>query len=401
MLANEIVTVVGSDERAALVAALGSEVAAHLCSLGLEALATEDELPSIDKTVIRANHASQKRQLLLREKSALGRKYPILLQQFAAGSEIVPERICPVIRPVESDSDSGLLFRLATLLWSVPVSRGFGRRMRFLVLDEQNGKLIGIFALGDPVFNLRDRDKWIGWTVRDRELRLTNVMDAYVVGAVPPYNQLLGGKLVASLIGSAEVSEHFHGKYDGRAGIISGQLKPANLALVTVTSALGRSSLYNRLRLPGLVELCFVGRTQGWGHFQVPDDTFRKMRLLLRIDGHPYAEGHQYGDGPNWRMRVIREALGRIGMNPDLLRHGIAREIYAMPLSATFREYLQGKTQVFESQLPRADEIAAACRTRWIVPRSIRRPEYRDWSREQTAALFDGLGAPAITPLPI
>jgi len=32
--------------------------------------------------------------------------------------------------------------------------------------------------------------------------RLVNVMDAYVLGAVPPYNMLLGGKLVASLVRS-------------------------------------------------------------------------------------------------------------------------------------------------------------------------------------------------------
>ena len=52
----------------------------------------------------------------------------------------------------------GDLFRAATLLWSVPVSRGYGRRMRYLVMDESNNKLIGLFALGDPVFNLKSRD---------------------------------------------------------------------------------------------------------------------------------------------------------------------------------------------------------------------------------------------------
>ena len=40
------------------------------------------------------------------------------------------------------------VFRYASLHWSVPVSQGYGRRTRFLVIDEQNEKLIGIFALG-------------------------------------------------------------------------------------------------------------------------------------------------------------------------------------------------------------------------------------------------------------
>jgi Druantia protein DruA len=39
------------------------------------------------------------------------------------------------------------------------VSRGYGRRMRFLIWDQSNEKLIGLIVLGDPVFNLRVRDE--------------------------------------------------------------------------------------------------------------------------------------------------------------------------------------------------------------------------------------------------
>ena len=43
--------------------------------------------------------------------------------------------------------------------------------MRFLVMDQSNGKLMGLFALTDPVFNLQARDNWIGWTTEDRRQR--------------------------------------------------------------------------------------------------------------------------------------------------------------------------------------------------------------------------------------
>src|SRR5262249_41111946 len=69
-----------------------------------------------------------------------------------------------------------------------------GRRLRYLVWDANNDKLIGIMALGDPVFNLKVRDELIGWDIKDRGKRLVNVLDAYVLGAVPPYNMLLGGQ---------------------------------------------------------------------------------------------------------------------------------------------------------------------------------------------------------------
>ncbi len=71
--------------------------------------------------------------------------------------------------------------RYASLTWSVPVSNGYGRRMRFLVFDASNDKLMGLLALGDPVYNLRVRDQWIGWSVEQKNARLWHVMDAYVL----------------------------------------------------------------------------------------------------------------------------------------------------------------------------------------------------------------------------
>ena len=74
-------------------------------------------------------------------------------------------------------------------------------------------------------------------------------MDAYVVGAVPPYSQLIGGKLVAALMASTEVKRVYERKYLGRQAVISEKKHRARLVLLTTTSALGRSSLYNRLSL--------------------------------------------------------------------------------------------------------------------------------------------------------
>src|SRR5262249_23759063 len=144
------------------------------------------------------------------------------------------------------------IFRLATLIWSVPVSNGFGRRLRYLVRDHQNGKVAGIIALGDPVFNLRVRDQKIGWSAATRGERLTNLLDAYVVGAVPPYNQLLVGKAIACLLRSRDIYEDFRTKYGSLSGLISEKNKRSRLLAITTSSSLGRSSIYNRLKLDGI-----------------------------------------------------------------------------------------------------------------------------------------------------
>src|SRR6185295_9530155 len=143
-------------------------------------------------------------------------KEAALLKRIASGSEICPAKIRPRLVIVARRSFEELLFRYASLHWSIPVSSGYGRRLRFLVIDEQNDKLIGIIGLGDPVFALKARDNWIGWSNADRELRLRYVADAFVLGAVPPYSYLLCGKLVALLAASDEIREAFCEKYGQR-----------------------------------------------------------------------------------------------------------------------------------------------------------------------------------------
>lgn len=342
------------------------------------------------KDDIRIMHSHQRKQIIEKESVKIVPRLNILLDFFASGNEINPARIEPRLVVVKNTLTT-LLFRLATLLWSVPVSKGFGRRMRFLVIDNYNEKLIGIFALGDPVFNLTARDNWIGWTSEDRKARLINVMDAYVVGAVPPYNSLLGGKLVASLIGSQEVLDIYQNKYQGRCGIISNEVKNNTLALVTVTSALGRSSIYNRLKLPGMVELIKLGQTKGYGHFQISNELFDTMRKLLLIKGHTYALGYEYGSGPNWRWRVIRQALHYLGVNTDILKHGIAREIYAMPIATNWKEYLQGSDGFCLTNRPSINDISEACLNRWVIPRAERKPDYINWSHQDTVDLFNSI----------
>lgn len=377
-------------ERESIEEELRDMLTAHLAAIGLADKAYGDSTGYLPKDVVRRIHASHRQEANDREAVLLYTDGRRLLENFARGDEVSVSAIDPELVLVEPDTPESALFRLATLLWSVPVSRGYGRRLRFLIRDRVNGKLIGIFALGSPVFNLRDRDNWIGWDQDMRRQRLINVMDAFVVGAVPPYSQLLGGKLVAALMGSTEVSEEFDRQYAERKGIIRQKVQTARLVLITTTSALGRSSLYNRLRLPGLIEFQRLGTTSGYGHFHVSEPIFRRMRRLLQVSGHKYASGHQYGDGPNWRMRVIRSSLELLDIEEDSLRHGILREIYAAPLAEHWREYLLGQDVELDLARPPAKRIAEACLRRWMIPRSERRPEYRIWTREDTWALLAG-----------
>jgi hypothetical protein len=336
----------------------------------------------LTKQRIRDFHSKKRIEVLQNNKGFIEQYGPDLVMNFATGRQVDPEAIAPELIEVKPESQESRLFRFACLLWSVPVSQGFGRRLRFLVRDKQNGQLIGLFALGDPVFNLSSRDKWIGWTFEDRKNRLIHIMDAYVVGSVPPYSQLIGGKLVAALMGSREVKKVYERKYLGRQAVISGKKNRARLVLFTTTSAMGRSSLYNRLVIPNGPRFIRIGETRGFGHFHLSGEIFEQMRGYLEAIGHPYATGNRFGMGPNWKIRVARTALEKIGLDAeDILNHGIAREVYAVPLALNWQEVLLGKQKNVRTCVLPASEIMEFCLNRWIVPRSSRDKRYKSFAR--------------------
>ena len=363
---------------------LRDDLMRHLKEIGLSDLGAVPSKPSI-----RDAHASQRDEARSRIVRALGprRMQFYALHHLAEGRDVDPDHIRPEIELVDSDSESGDVFRFATLFWSVPVTPGYGRRMRFLVWDRQNDKLVGAIALCDPVFNLKKRDDWIGWDADQRRERLVHTMSAYVAGALPPYSQLLGGKLVTALAASTEVGQHFRGRYGSTTGTISGEQKDAHLALVTFTSALGRSSIYNRVRLLSAdgvpaVDLRRLGYTQGYGHFQVPEELFQQLKALVEsTDRRDWTA--EMGTGPNWRIRVIRAGLRELGIDGDaVLQHGIRREIFALPVAGNALPFLRGEapTPDFSRQQSVA-EISQLAVGRWMVPRARRRPEYSGVSR--------------------
>ena len=303
------------------------------------------QLAGATKDAIRSVHEAQRIERLQENDQFLKSQAKQLIDSFADGVDVQPEAINPRLQLVEAGTRESDLFRMASLLWSIPVSRGYGRRLRFLVWDRTNSKLIGLLALGDPSFNLAARDSLVGWSSTDRKQRLVHVMDAFVLGAVPPYSDLLGGKLIACLARSREVVSYFRDRYRHRAGIISQKHKTATLVALTTSSALGRSSVYNRLRLNGVDYFKSIGYTGGWGHFHVPRHLFDDMRKFLALRNHPYSRGYEFGDGPNWRLRTIRATLDLLGYDADLLRHGVNREVFISWVASNGLRVLRGEVR--------------------------------------------------------
>ena len=333
----------------------------------------------VDKKTLRDLHGEAIRHKIEDSKRNLVKHEPLLLQRLASGAEIVPDKIYPELIEVQSGSKDELMFRYASLHWSIPVSSGYGRRLRFLVVDRHTEKLIGLFGLGDPVFSLGDRDQWVGWSKGDRIERLHHVVDAYVLGAVPPYSFLLGGKLIALLATSNEVREAFKCKYEGKASVIRKRKQPGEIALITTTSALGRSSLYNRLKFGERLAFERVGQTQGFGEFHFSNGIYDSIMEYAKSNTTATASHELWGKGFRNKQEVVRKTLAELELPRNWLNHGVKREIYVAPLADNTCDFLRGDTSNLNYYNQPLTELFDWFRERWLLARSESDQRYKEW----------------------
>lgn len=336
-----------------------------------------------DKETLRQLHSLAVQHRIDKYKKGLIKHEDYLLTRLALGTEIVPDQISPKLIEVQPLSKEELLFRYASLHWSIPVSSGYGRRLRFLVVDEQNEKLIGLIGLADPVFSLKGRDTWIGWDRETQKKNLHCVMDAFILGAVPPYSFLLGGKLIGMLATSNEVRMAFLRKYANRQSLIQQKELDARLALITTTSALGKSSVYNRIKYKGRLLYHRMGFTRGSGDFHFTNGLYDTISKYVVENCEPTAKQKLWGTGFRNRREVIRKCLSKLGLPIGWAYHGVHREIFLVPLAKNTQNFLRGEHTDLQWFDQSAEELAAFFKDRWLIPRSQKDERYKLWNPEE------------------
>jgi hypothetical protein len=218
------------------------------------------------------------------------------------------------------------------------------------------------------------------------------IAELTVCGAVPPYGEVLGGKLVAMLIGSPEVRLEYRRRYGRSESVIASAIagrpvvKSPELVFVGTTSLFGkRPSQYDRISFPGsdpldVLRFEYLGLTEGVGTFQFTERTVRELEFLLAQRSEGITVNSVFGEGVNPRLRKIREALDLLGLSTDeLLQHGAPRLVYGLRLARNVRNYLLGlepkPRYLFSDGNPdvSTERIVAWWQERWLVKRARRK----------------------------
>lgn len=316
---------------------------------------------SYDKLIIQKSMGFKRQEIIHQHQKWIDSKIDYARANLANGFDALYSTIKPVIKVCQTQKQHDL-FRILRFYWSSPYSEYVGRRIKLIIRDDglPNSPVIGIAALGSPIIHIPERDNWIGWDRNTRTNNLNYTMDAYVIGALPPYNYLLGGKLISYLLASKEVRNIFEEKYK--------DTKYNKLAGIFTTSLYGKSSQYNRMKFKNKLLYQPIGSTKGYGTLHLTNETFNAMNDYLKENN--IFISNKFGSGPSWRMRVIHTAGKLLGFDPNfLLCHSFKRKIYFVSLANNSIGFLNGDTKSLKNHQLSVATLSSYWHKRWLKQR--------------------------------
>jgi hypothetical protein len=332
------------------------------------------------KTTYRRIQQKSKREQLSLHKRFLADSIKKVKNYCRDGKEIIPEKISLELKQVQAGSFEEVLFKWWNLIWwSIPYQRSYGRQMRFLLWDKFHDVPFGLICLQSPVLKMSVRDNSLGIPKDELDIWVNKSMNAQRVGALPPYNELLGGKMVALTLTANEIRKAYKKKYKNYISIIEGRKLKPELLFITTTSAFGRSSLYNRLRYNAETVAQALGFTQGSGSFHISQELYEKLLVFLTNKGVDVSRS--FGHGPSRKLKLISLGFKYLGL-PKFEYHGIKREFYLFPLVKNLREVIQKKRRPIWVDHP-FDELVDYWKERWALPRAERIPRWKDFKRDR------------------
>ena len=362
-------------------AALKNEVTNVLLMQGYRLKDDAFEILNQDKSSVRNIHKVSRAERITEHLNFIEYFTPIAREFMLDSSELEIPKISPRLIAVQPRSDYEKLFRWWNFTWwSLPYERAYGRQMRYIVWDDYHNAPIGLIGLQSPILSWSVRDNYLGITKDMRDFWINQSMNAQRLGALPPYNKFLAGKLVALLLTSDKIRTEFHQKYKDYETLLKKRTIPANLLFVTTTGAYGKSSVYNRLRFNGRSVCDFIGYTNGSGSFHIPNTLYEGF--IDYLEENDITAGRSFGNGPSVKMKIIERTMRLLGFKNGV-DHGIKRAVYLFP----FAQNITGVLHRDEEPLWEKRDVESLTKyweKRWAVKRTDGYPKEKlMFSKEQ------------------
>lgn len=290
-----------------------------------------------------------------------------------------PSNIDLELREVKKNSIEEILFKWWNLIWwSVPYQRAYGRQMRFILWDKGHNAPFGLIGLQSPVLKMSVRDKYLRIPNAELDLWVNMSMQAQRLGALPPYNDLIGGKMVAMAMTCNEIRKCYQEKYQNKKTEMIGRIINPDLLFITTTSAFGKSSIYNRLNYGSERVAKSLGYTKGAGSFHIPEALYCEIKEFLKENNIDVST--TFGCGPSRKIKLLFLTFQLLKM-PNYSFHNLKREYFLFPLASNLENVIQNEEKPIYYDRPLAD-LVNYWKDRWCLPRAQRTNEWKNFNSE-------------------
>lgn len=333
-----------------------------------------------EKDTLRKIHLQKRREQLKIHKKFLIKNFDKIKEYTVSGKELDPKKINLELIEVPSESFYSKLFFWWNLTWwSIPYDKPIGRQMRFILWDKTHDSPFGLFYLQSPPLRSAVRDKFLGLNKKQVDYWINQSLYGQRIGALPPYNELLGGKMVCLSLTSTEVREAYAGKYENRKTILRERELPNRLLFISTTSAYGKSSVYERVKYKDEIVSQFIGYTSGTGTFHLPETLYKECLQYLKEQGINARRG--YGTGPSRKLTLITVAFRFLGIR-NLTHHNIRRGYYLFSNVKNLHEVIHDSQEPIWYDRPFKD-LANFWLERWCIPRSKRKIKWKNFDSKE------------------
>ncbi len=256
------------------------------------------------------------------------------------------------------------------------------KRIAYLVRLAEGELAFDRLARGEPV---PESDRGLSEGVRGmHDLTVPRVhMEVTVCGAVPPFANGLGGKLVVAFLAHPAVLDVLLGTTSSILRDIFDlprleKILPhwGLLALTTKGLYPGHSALYNRASVPASsreIRLRKIGETRGSTTNLLSARTGKLAHLVMEAAASHRRVSRTYGTGGAKRQRSIESAVLSIGLPGSFVHAGIRRPVYGLPLVSNLPSVVWAgdEPRWLIDRHPAPDMYAAAAvrlwRARWLA----------------------------------
>ncbi len=333
-----------------------------------------------EKDTLRKVHEQKRLEQLKLHKKFLLDNLKDIKKISVNGKDLDPAKIDLELIEVTPDSfESKLFFWWNLAWWSLPFDKPIGRQMRFILWDNHHNAPFGLIGLQSPPLRSSVRDSFLGLNSNNVDYWINQSMYGQRIGALPPYNELLGGKMVALSLTSNEVRRAYSKKYDNKTSLMKKRKIPSRLLFITTTSAYGKSSVYERIKYHKETVSYFIGFTTGSGTFHLPQELYEEVLLFLQQKGIDTKRG--YGTGPSRKLKLVDMAFRHLKI-PTFTFHNIKRGYYFFPNVKNLDNVIHKNKRPLWYNRPFA-ELSNFWKDRWCIPRSRRVDSWRDFDSDK------------------